>query len=139
MGAVYTTELDLKFADRAGAAKALYGYVCNELMKRSPNCFGEAEVVESVERLFSLLLASFQGDYEYVKSNENGFECFESSFHATYSWSEVLDEAFKSIAPYLEDGSTYYQVCENDWDTYKIVDGKILLVESNWQEVPTHE
>lgn len=133
MGANYSVELNLKFADKAGAAKALYGYVCNSLLPRSPHCFDEeGEVVESVERLFSVLLASSQNDFEH-RINNDGSEYFFSDFHATYSWSAILDEAFEAIVPYLQDGSTYYQLCENDEDKYEIIGGKQVLIQSNWR------
>ena len=35
----------------------------------------------------------------------DGWDLYASSFDATYSWEDVIAEAFSAIAPYLEEGS----------------------------------
>lgn len=134
MATTYKVSLDLKFKDKDGAAKALYKYVTEDLLVRSPNCFGEkAEPNETIERLMSLLLASHQECYDRHEY-EGGWEWYRSEFHATYSWLDVLDEAFNAIAPYLDDESEYFRACNGDEETYKIFDGESVRIYSTYRD-----
>lgn len=138
MGACFWVEMKLKITDRDAAAKALYSYVTDDLLRYNPRCFEGcfeegAEKVGTVEGLLSMILASHQHGYNHITDYEDGFEVFGSAFDASYGWSKVMDDAFESIVPYLADGSTYYQACENDEDTYEIQGGKQVLIASNWR------
>lgn len=133
MGAVYTVSLKLNYKNKDSAKNLLSKYI-SDLLEISPKRFDGRFVPDSsIEEMFGLMLAKNQGYYENYK--EDGIDCYESDFNASYGWSSVLDNMFDVLVPYLKDNSYYYQVCENDWDEYLIEDGVKKLSASSWQKI----
>lgn len=134
MGAIYSVSLDFKCKDRYGLTKVLNDSV-QSLLDECHDAFGtEALRTGSIDDCLYLMLACFQDDFEY-EIEEDGSEYYFSNFKATYSWLEILEDMFKAMAPYLEDGSIFTISCGSDDDTYKVIGGRLKLIESSYQEI----
>ncbi len=130
MGAVYSVELHLSYEDKLTSKQVLSTYL-ESLLKRGVQFMGKYKKDSSVEEMMELFLSAEQCDYCYEKDNE--YDYFDSGFSATYSWSEILDDMFDVLLPYLNDGSYYFQQCDNDIDEYIVKKGRKILTFSSWR------
>lgn len=136
MGACYFVEMKLKFKDKEGATEALKTYVHNFLAD-NPQCNFDGD--ESFDELLGFVLAAHQKDFYHIKKKYGKVDWYSSGFDASYGWSIVVDDAFATIVPYLEDGSTYRQDCDNEWDKIKVIGGKQIWYRSNHYDLTAPE
>lgn len=129
MGAVFWVEMKITFNDEERATEALKSYVHGFLAK-NPQCRYRG-TGESFDELLGFVLADHQNNFHHKHAKRSKIHWYSSGFDASYGWSWVIDEAFSAIAPYLANGSTYYQSCENDWDKIKVIDGKAIWYRGN--------
>lgn len=130
MGAVYDVELNLMYTDEKLASLALSKYLdkCIE----SGVKFATPKDTSSISSMIAMFLAEHQGGFD--ATTDGVFDTYTSGFTATYSWSEILDDMFDTLLPYLHDSSYYYQSCDNDYDEYIVKEGKKLLTRSSWRK-----
>lgn len=130
MGAVYDVELNLMYTDEKSASLALSKYLdkCIE----SGVKFATPKDTSSISSMIAMFLAEHQGGFDAISYGV--FDTYNSGFTATYSWSEILDDMFDALLPYLHDGSYYYQSCDEDYDEYVVKNRKKLLTRSSWRK-----
>ena len=129
MGAVYSVELRLAYTDKAKATEALASYVAG-LLKKGVR-FSESKDTSSIDSMMEMLLVESQGGY--CRDEEDGYDTYSSGFTATYSWSEILDDMFEVLLPYLVDDCYYYQSCDSDYDEYTTKNRKKIILNSSWR------
>lgn len=128
MGACYYVKLKIKVKDEEGAIKALNEHIAND--KRTVyhlDKFAEAGITtDNFDDLMRIFLADFKKSDEFIHRQKNGFVIYQDGFDATYSWEMVLADMFKTLTPFIEDGSILWIYPDNDYDKFVVRDGKCV-------------
>lgn len=76
---------------------------------------------DSLRGLCKVVLAFHQGDGRfYSATSSNDMEVYRSAFKATYSWLGVMEDFFRKMAWYLDEGSELAVGRDSGWDKYKV-------------------
>lgn len=65
-----------------------------------------------------------------TSTDKDGWTTVDTHFDGSYSWELTMEEAFRRIAPFLQDGSSFYLEPDLDWYQYEVQDGKAVLTDS---------
>ena len=105
MGQCYSVDMRLVYKDRNAANRALVGYINKNkeavnfniphLAKKGVSLYGG--IVDAIKLLIT------NCEFESETSPEE--DIFRSSFEGSYGWSDVMEEGFKAMVPFLKDGS----------------------------------
>ena len=133
MGACYSVELKIKVKDEQSAFNALKNFIARgEEMSINYNLDlheQEGLSADCLENCIRIFLAQWKGHNTPLKKElGDGFTMYISDFNARYSWGSVIVMMFEEPTPYLEDDSQLYINPDNDYDLFKIIDGKCVQI-----------
>lgn len=124
MGMSYDVELNLTIKDEVNAVHALqvlvYDYEGNDSVNLNLGLNNSRGI--GTDRLDDLLQIFFSScSLPPVPISHNG-DCikFRANFKGTYGWEGVMIEAFKTLAPFCEDGSEFYVITDYGDTTFTV-------------------
>jgi len=133
MGACYSVALSIKVKNEKEAIEALKNKLARGKDERTNYHEDEwqektGRKLNTLENLIRIFLCDRNNGMFLVYENKKkeGFTVYDNGFDCCYGWEGVMMEMFEEIAPYLEDGSTFYIEPDNDYDLLEIKDGKVI-------------
>lgn len=129
MGACYSVELKVKFKDELSAKTAL-----QSMLKVYPHTnFGieefakEGTFTEKIDDIIKIFLAGWK-QTPFKKKKDDDMTVYSNDFDACYGWEIVMIDMFKTICPFLENGSSFYIEPDDDYDELEARDGKCIFL-----------
>ena len=124
MGQWYDVTVNMKVEDADGLIKKsvdVFKAVC-------PEWYDEVKDKMPCDTVYGCVAFALAANQEtFTAVHSNGTTTYASSFKATYSWEDVLGDWFKSIAPYLKDGSSMLVHPDVGHYEYVVRNGKAVI------------
>ena len=128
MGACYSVTVKVSVVDELGAINALRKHIKKDKgVRYSLDKYAEIGVTTTTfDDLMRILLAETQQKVSVVKKRK--YTTYDNCFGASYGWEYVMIDWFKSLAPFLADGSEMLIYPDEDYDKLVIRNGKCIQV-----------
>lgn len=122
MGQCYSISLHMKVKD--GQKPALVSTLQEFTSKMNPS--NPEMNKNTLEGLIRMIFSGWT--YGTCRRNElpEQWSDFEADFDANYGWEQTMQEAFKKMAPYLENDSSLYLEPDDDYYTMVVKDGETI-------------
>ncbi len=132
MGQTYHTEMHLSFTDKAAATQALRDFI-NKNNHHGCNFSIEdyAEKNINPDNFDDIMRIIFTTNLEISDDKT----IYESTFDATYGWGSVIEETFKTLAPFLTDDAYIYYDTDSASHEIYFKDGKMSCVSEDIEDL----
>ena len=128
MGACYSVELKVNVLDVPGAIKALNEHIVNDTSADySLGEYAEQGITtETFDDLIKILFADLQQPVSIFETGK--FTTYLNAFDASYGWERIMMEWFKTLTPFIANGSKLLIYPDEGYDKLVIKNGKCVQI-----------
>lgn len=129
MGQCYAIKLKVKSKDEPKTVSLLKEFIATPGINFNIDKFkNEGVGTDTVDDLIRIIFAGYKKHSFETERQKNGFKIFTNAFECCYGWERVMIDAFKKIAPTLENKSVLWIWPDNDYDKCIVQDGQFVFV-----------